>query len=131
MMVSLTLPVKTTNPANGSQGWSKDASYAKARRRRGERATARIAVAALVGGSGPFAPALAGVTRLTVTLTRLAPSDGLDPHDGLGAALKGTIDGVADALGLKNDRDARVTWVLAQERAKTYGVRIEISRTCT
>ncbi len=125
-MISVTIPLKTTNPNNGSQGWSRNASYAKARRRKAQRLDAFDAVTRPLGQL----PAAFGFRLLlrpvVATITRIAPSSGLDPHDGLGAALKGAIDGVADALGLKNDRDARVTWVLAQERGP-YGVRIEIA----
>lgn len=63
--------------------------------------------------------------RVSVTITRVAPSRGLDPMDGLGAALKGVIDGVADALGLKDDRDPRVTWRLEQRRGQ-WAVEIEV-----
>ncbi len=112
-MIRVEIPLKTTNPLNGSHGhWA-----ARARVRATQRQIAGLALRAALPRRT--------VTPCVVTLTRLAPSNGLDPHDGLGAALKGTIDGVADALGLKDDRDPRVTWVLAQERGP-YGVRIEI-----
>ncbi len=80
---------------------------------------------AVTGHPGRPAPM---AERIVVTLTRVAPSGGLDPHDGLGAALKGIIDGVADGLGLKNDRDPRVVWSLAQRRgpAGVYAVEVEI-----
>ncbi len=122
-MISLTIPIKTTNPNNGSQGMSRGAAMSKARRRKVQRFAAKMhcSGAFTVYPGRPPLPA-------DVTVTRLAPSNGLDPHDGLGAALKGVIDGVADALGLANDRDERVTWVLEQERSKTYGVRVEIRR---
>lgn len=61
-----------------------------------------------------------------VIVTRVAPSSGLDEHDGLGAALKGCIDGIADGLGLTNDRDPRVTWELRQQRGRGYAVEVEI-----
>lgn len=57
-----------------------------------------------------------GPMTATVRLTRVAPSNGLDPHDGLRTALKAFVDGVADALGLANDRDPRVTWEYGQRR---------------
>lgn len=62
-----------------------------------------------------------------VTLTRFAPSNGLD-DDNLRGALKAVRDGVADALGI-DDRDARVRWEYEQRRAKpkawAVGIRIE------
>jgi hypothetical protein len=117
--VEVTLAIKTTNPNNGSQGWSRNAAFAKARQRKAQ----RTATALRVFAAGPL-PEL----PVVVTVTRIAPSQGLDPHDGLGAALKGAIDGVADALGLKSDRDQRVTWRLGQERGQVgrYGVRIRV-----
>lgn len=59
-----------------------------------------------------------------ITLTRLAPRE-LDGHDNLRTALKPTVDGIADALGLKSDRDPRVEWLYAQAKSKSYGVAID------
>lgn len=112
------VPVRTSNPNNGSAGWSRNAAFAKARRRKAERGAAHVRLLA--------AGAHMVTLPVTVTVTRVAPSDGLDPHDGLGAALKGCIDGVADALGLKNDRDPRVTWVLGQRRGKPKEYAVEV-----
>ncbi len=119
-MIAFTLAIKTTNPNNGSVGNSKLAGIIRARIRATQRKTAWAKTLSAVGLSPRF--------PCVVTLTRVAPSNGLDPHDGLGAALKGCIDGVADGLGLKNDRDARVTWLLAQERGAkgVYEVRVSI-----
>ncbi len=59
----------------------------------------------------------------SVILTRIAPSNGLD-DDNLVGALKGVRDQVADWLGV-NDRDRmRVRYRYAQERGE-WGVRIE------
>lgn len=118
--VLVAFAMKTTNPNNGSQGWSRDASFAKSRRRKAERQTAHAQMLA----ARPFPD-----FPLTVRVTRVAPSEGLDPHDGLGAALKGCIDGIADALGLKNDRDARVTFLTDQCRGPQgyYGVEIRVT----
>lgn len=60
---------------------------------------------------------------VVVTLTRIAPSAGLD-DDNLRGALKACRDGVADALGV-DDRDARVTWAYAQRRG-AWGVEVRI-----
>ncbi len=115
------LDVKTTNPNNGQTGNTKLAAILRGKQRKAQREVAFAKVRAALGG-----PVI--VLPVDVTITRVAPSNGLDPHDGLGAALKGVIDGVADALGLKNDRDPRVTWKLDQRRGapKQYGVEIRI-----
>ncbi len=118
-MIAFTLAIKTTNPNNGGQGWSKHAAFAKARRRKAQRKLAWARTLSAVGLSPRF--------PCTVTLTRVAPSGGLDPHDGLGAALKGCIDGIADGLGLKSDRDARVTWRLEQRRGPAGKYEVEVS----
>lgn len=52
---------------------------------------------------------------LVITLTRIAPCD-LDGHDNLRTALKPVVDGITDALGLKNDRDHRISWQYAQRQ---------------
>lgn len=113
---SVAVPVRTRNPNNGSAGFSKGAAMARARERRAQRETARACVLSL----GPLS------LPLVVTVTRIAPSSGLDPHDGLGAALKGVIDGVADALGLRNDRDPRIAWRLDQRRGPRGAYAVEL-----
>lgn len=62
---------------------------------------------------------------LDVTLTRHAPSAGLD-DDNLRGALKHVRDGVADALGLPSDRDPRVSWHYHQARGD-WGVRVALA----
>lgn len=126
-MIAVTIPVKTTNPNNGAQGWSKNAAFAKARARKAQRRAAHLHVRSVMPRTWLTSPPW----PLVVTVRRVAPSSGLDPHDGLGAALKGCIDGVADALGLTNDRDPRVTWRLEQRRGgpREYGVEVEVA-TC-
>jgi len=61
-----------------------------------------------------------------VTVCRIANSTGLDEHDNLPGSLKACIDQVAHWLGLKDDRDPRVTWVYAQERGKAFAVRVTV-----
>lgn len=116
------VPLRTRNPNNGAIGMTKGAAMAKAASRKRERSTLGTVVK-LTAMTRKLPPA-----PWRVTVTRVAPSQGLDPHDGLGAALKGCIDGIADALGLRNDRDERVTWVLEQRRGKpgAYGVEVLI-----
>lgn len=122
--VRVTLPMRTVNESNGSHGhWA-----AKARRRKDQRTTTAIVVGMHLRGSGVGLP-------VTVTMTRLAPSSGLD-DDNLRGALKSVRDGVADALGLNDDRDERVTWEYRQLRTsrksmtlvRGYGVEVRIKR---
>ena len=117
-MIAFTLAIKTTNPNNGATGNTKLAAIIRARKRAAQRKVAWATTLSWAGLQPKF--------PCTVTLTRVAPSHGLDPHDGLGAALKGVIDGVADGLGLKNDRDPRVTWVLGQRRGAPGVYEVEV-----
>lgn len=114
-----TVALRTTNPNNGAYGTSRNAMFARARARKAQRSALRLSTQSSVR----YMQDLFGKC-IEVTVTRIAPSNGLDPHDGLGAALKGAIDGIADGLGLKNDRDPRVRWILKQRRGKGYGVEV-------
>ena len=66
---------------------------------------------------------------LDVTLTRIAPSAGLDVGDNLPSSQKFVRDQVAAMLGI-DDRDPRVRWHYAQERGE-WGVRIRIEPAAT
>lgn len=112
--------IRTTNPNNGATGNSRLAGILKAKERRKQRTA--VANMLLCNGRG-IRPALPAVA----TLTRIAPSNGLDPHDGLPPALKGCVDGVADWLGLTNDRDPRVTWQYGQRRGRKGEYAVEIA----
>lgn len=114
--------VRTLNPNNGATGNSKLAGIIRSRERAKQRATTLNVMRAVGGSFGRF------ITNqsVVVTMTRVAPSTGLDPHDGLRAALKGPVDGVADWLGLKSDRDPRVEWRYAQRRGRRAEYAVEI-----
>jgi len=60
---------------------------------------------------------------VVVTITRLAPRK-LDDDNAI-AGCKSVRDAIAECLGV-DDADPRVTWRYAQEKSKTYAVRIEI-----
>lgn len=109
--------LKTRNPLNGAAGNSRLAAIIRANERKRQRGQLKILTMAYC--KGPAFP-------IEVTVTRVAPSGGLDPHDGLGAALKGCIDGIADGLGLESDRDPRVTWKLAQRRGRPREYAVEV-----
>jgi hypothetical protein len=122
-MIDILIPLHTVSEAN-----SRDHYQRKAKRARQQRttiawflrsATDREQRDALT--SGP----------LVVTLTRQAPSRGLD-GDNLQRALKAIRDGVADFLGL-DDADPRVTWKYQQSRSapRCYAVGVTIGRGTT
>lgn len=116
--VTFTLPLRTENTLNGAQGFSKGAVMAAARKRKQQRELAEVVTR----------PRVSGIAfPVVVTLTRLAPSSGLDT-DGLAASQKSVRDGVADGLGLVNDRDPRVEWRYAQRRTprSMWGVEVSI-----
>lgn len=78
----------------------------------------REAVAwAVVGKQPPAVPC-------AVTLTRVAPSNGLD-SDNLQGGLKAVRDELAVWLGV-DDRDPRVEWKYAQRRG-AWGVEVSIA----
>lgn len=109
-MLTVKLPLRTVSGLNVREHW-------RARHRRVK--AEREAVAwALKGKPVPELP-------VTVTMTRLAPSNGLDQGDNLNSAFKGCRDQIAAWLGV-DDRDQRVTWSYAQRRAP-WGVVIEVA----
>lgn len=111
--IFIELPLRLENPLNGSH----DHWAARARKRATIRQVTTLAVRARARDV---------TLPVVVTLTRIANSAGLDPHDGLPASLKPVCDAVTDALGLKDDRDPRLTWRFEQRRGKSYGCEIRI-----
>lgn len=122
--VEVTLPLRLGSPQNGSHGhW---ATHAAARKK--ERLTASWRC------YGPLTECrlslLEGeVSRLTVVIARIAPRS-LD-DDNLRSGCKSVRDGITDALGLKNDRDSRLSWEYEQQKGppKHYAVRITVRAT--
>lgn len=117
-MISVTLPIKTVNTSNVREHWA-----ARAKRAKAHRGAAAMFVRRQWPPMGPESLLDLG---FVVTMTRVAPRE-LD-DDGNVTSLKAVRDGVADALGLKSDRDPRVTWEYAQAKGKVreYAVVIEI-----
>lgn len=123
--MNFTMPLRTISGDNAHKHWRTKARRAKIHR--------TIARAAFPGPWSKFQDQIglphefalgAGVT---ITLTRIAPKE-LD-DDGNASGMKSIRDGIADAMGLKSDRDPRVTWRYAQERGRPreYAVRVAIS----
>ncbi len=115
--------MRLKNPLNGDQGISKAAVFASARSRKAIRG-------AVLGTLTCMRKGLPGLPVM-VTITRVAPSNGLD-DDNLRAACKSVRDGVADFYAM-NDRDPRLEWRYAQERGRKgqYDCRIKIERRTT
>jgi crossover junction endodeoxyribonuclease RusA len=118
MHYDVTLPIYTRSESNARGHWA-----TKSPRTAEHRGLARQMVRAAAG----FLSILGPGVRLTVTLTRIRPihRQALD-DDNCRGALKACRDGVADALGVK-DNDPRVAWEYEQATAKDYAVRVVIS----
>jgi hypothetical protein len=102
------VPLRTVSGMNAREHWQ-----ARARRVKGER---QLVAWHLATVKKPAVP-------LVVTLTRIAPSNGLD-DDNLAGALKACRDEIAEWIGV-NDRDRKtVRYEYEQERGP-WGVRIE------
>ncbi len=110
--LDVVVPLRLVSELNARGHWAK-----RARRMKQHRQAAAFVVRGALHGAGVTAP-------ITVTITRVAPSNGLDDDNLVGSA-KGVRDGVADALGI-DDRDPRVTWCYAQRRAKKGDWSVEI-----
>jgi hypothetical protein len=117
----ITLPLRLRSRQNGFGGhWARAAGL-----NRKERQLASWAC------GGPLAEYRQGLAKayvgsVVVTITRIAPRE-LD-DDNLRTSAKAVRDGIADALGLKSDRDKRLTWNYSQEKGKPgeYAVRITV-----
>ncbi len=107
-MIWLTLPIRAISEANARDHWAK-----KAKRVKLHRNGTGFAVAVHLRETPMALP-------VDVHLTRQAPSGGLD-GDNLVSSLKAVRDGVADALGVK-DNDPRVTWHYAQAKSGKRGL---------
>lgn len=117
MSMTITIPIRTTNPLNGSHGhWR-----VRAARARDERAATAAALA-------PYRhPAL----PVVVTLTRISP--GTLDDDAVPGSMKHARDQIAVWLGLPTnkrghaeDRDERVTWRYSQRRGGRGEYAVEV-----
>lgn len=99
------LPIRTVNPLNNRRHWR--VVWARSKK---EREAAYLATPA-----GLYLP-------LTVKLTRIGKRD-MD-SDGLAASFKAIRDGIADKCKV-NDGSNLIHFEYAQEKSKTYAVRIE------
>jgi hypothetical protein len=111
MGIIIDIPLRVVSEANAHEHW-------RARQKRAKQQ--RFIAYALVGRHFKYLPSF----PVTVKFTRLAPRK-LD-SDNLAGACKAARDGVADVYGI-DDGDERWGWEYGQEKAKQYGIRIEIT----
>lgn len=115
-MIEFTLPIKTVNPTNNRQHWR--TVYTRGVKEK--RAAWSGAIEGKITNGGHL------LLPAVVTFTRIGAGS-MDEDDNLRASMKHLKDGIALAFGI-DDKDKRITWQYAQEKAKrgTYGVRIRI-----
>lgn len=112
-MIDVPIPgLRLVSEANQRDHWAK-----KARRVKAQRDLVTLVL------RGTVARTMMAVAPLSVTITRIAPSKGLDDDNAVSSA-KGVRDSVAAILGI-DDRDERVDWLVNQERG-AWGIRIRI-----
>lgn len=114
-LLQFVLPLRTVSLTNARTHWAVKANRAKT-----ERATTRSLWQIAKGRE------LEQSESADVTITRIAPRE-LD-DDNIRAAGKSVRDSLADCLGLRSDRDPRVTWHYKQRKGKPkeYAVLVEV-----
>lgn len=111
-MIAFTIPILLPSAGN-----ARHAHWAQ-RHRATKKLRADVAIVARSAGVRPI------TGPVVVRLTRVAPSP-LDGHDNLAAAFKAPVDALTVELGLKSDRDPRVSWEYDQQKGPPE-VRVEI-----
>jgi hypothetical protein len=116
-MLSVTVPIQTVSEMNRRDHWAK----------RHRRARDQKDLVTLMLRTAKFDRKRL-VAPFVVKMTRLAPG-AIKDSDNLAAATKAARDAIAAFLGV-DDADllgtGQVRWIVAQERGKAYGLRIEI-----
>ena len=111
------IPLRTQSEANRRDHWSVKAKRVKKQRE---------AVLLVLRSKGVPKLDYYGLFSVDVTLIRFAPRQ-LD-SDNLQGSFKAVRDGVADVFGI-DDRDSRIKFSYQQEKAREYGIHIEIEIT--
>ena len=116
-MLSVTVPIQTVSEMNRRDHWS----------RRHSRARDQRVLVMLLLRTAKYDRKLL-VAPFVVTMTRISPG-AIKYSDNLAAATKAARDAIAEFLGIDDADvlgDGQAKWVVAQERGKAYGLRIEI-----
>lgn len=122
--ITITLPLRLVSLVNHGGDRFKMAKRAKE-----HRGVTRLALrSACAGWRMCFSPHWPNSSdlRVRVTVTRMSLRR-FDSHDNLPISAKNVVDGIADALGVK-DNDPRLDWQYAQETWNGHAVRIQIER---
>lgn len=127
--VRVVLPLRTCTEGNAKEHWR--ARHGRAKAQRGAVAKVLPWHLRAAGWDPCWDGHLLPPGGVLVTLTRLAPGNGLDPHDNLPGSMKHIVDEITKQLGLKDDRSPMVTWAYDQRRTKRtdlapWGVEIRI-----
>ncbi len=109
-MIAVDLPIKTVNTSNSREHWRTV--------HRRNKATRELVGLKLNTQPRPALPVRVLLTRRSKNL--------MDAHDNLRVSLKPVVDEIARWLRV-DDGDPRVAWCYVQERAPTFGVRIEVT----
>ena len=119
MILTTTIDGLHVTPKNRNFTVSMGARMAEAAKTRKTREQVRLRTMAMLGRR-----TVVGIPRTTVT--RL--SAGVLDRSGLWESLKSVIDGLADGLGLKDDRELQERMTVAQEKCPrgACGIRIEV-----
>lgn len=110
-MQSILVPIKTVSGMNVREHWG-----ARSKRVGRERDAVGMMLTQL---QKPELPCV-------VRLTRIGPSNGLDPFDNLPSALKPAVDAVAAWLGVDDRKSELVRYECAQRRGESWAVLIEL-----
>lgn len=110
---TLEIPMRVVNESNRRDHWGVKARRVKAQRR-----------AVALAWRAAWMPVVGIVKPSSVRLTRLAART-LDT-DGLVRAFKAVRDQIAEECGF-DDGDPGVRWQYAQEKAKGYAIRVEVT----
>ncbi len=109
----LTVPIRTVSGMN-----AREHPQARAKRVKSERHAVGWALRQFRNERPPL--------PCVVTLTRIGPTNGLDPFDNLPSAFKGCVDALAEWLGVDDRKSDSVRYQCKQERGKEWAVRIEM-----
>ena len=116
-IATVVVPVRTVSELNRHEHWRYRQKRAKS-----QREVTEMAMIVKPWSRGVWQ----GLLPLHIHLTRLAPGK-LD-SDNLAGSQKHVRDAVAKFLGIDDGDESKATWSYAQERQKTYAVRIEFYR---